>query len=142
MAKPSSLPRWADVSGDIVEPTELKKDEGWLDGEMPPHSYFNWFQELVYQWTVYLDTFEAESHTWAAANIFNGPVILNGSVLSNGPDASTAAYRGLGFDGVADGEYGGDGGLFEGGDIQGNSAAGGIGVRASGGDALVARTAG
>lgn len=52
MAKPTKLPRWADAANpaDVVEPTEAKKGQGWLDTESPPHSYFNWWWSLVYTW--------------------------------------------------------------------------------------------
>ena len=52
--KPTSLPRWADVSGDIVEPTSGKKDVGWVSDEEPPAQYFNWLLNLIYLWTRYL----------------------------------------------------------------------------------------
>ena len=55
MAKPTTYPRWADVGGDIVEPTSGKKDVGWVSDEEPPAQYFNWLLNLLYQWVVYLD---------------------------------------------------------------------------------------
>jgi len=54
MAKPT-LPRWADVSGDIVEPISGKKDVGWVEEERPPNSYVNWFWNKVYEWAKWLD---------------------------------------------------------------------------------------
>src|SRR3990172_1579843 len=53
-AKPTSVPRWADVGGDIVEPTSGKKDIGWVFNEEPPAQYFNWLLNLTYQWLQYL----------------------------------------------------------------------------------------
>jgi hypothetical protein len=53
-AKPTSLPRWADVGGDIVEPTSGKKNVGWVSDEEPPAQYMNWLQNLNYLWTQYL----------------------------------------------------------------------------------------
>lgn len=52
--KPTVLPRWADVSGDIVEPTSGKKDVGWVPDEEPPAQYMNWLQYYTYLWTEYL----------------------------------------------------------------------------------------
>jgi hypothetical protein len=72
MPKPTELPRWADVGGDIVEPLEAKKDIGWVDGEQPPAEYFNWLLNLLYLWTFYLDTFEDEQHTWTQTQEFEG----------------------------------------------------------------------
>lgn len=54
MARPSKLPRWA-TTGVKVEPTETKKDQGWLTGEKPPAQYDNWFKDLVSQWLGFFD---------------------------------------------------------------------------------------
>lgn len=77
MAKPASLPRWADVSGDIVEPTSGKKDVGWVADEEPPAQYFNWLLNLTYQWLEYVDgnsfegnfTFEDDLQVDGDANV-------------------------------------------------------------------------
>jgi hypothetical protein len=53
-SKPTDLPVWG-TSADIVEPSAGKKDVGWASSERPPNSYFNWFWNLLYQWTQYLD---------------------------------------------------------------------------------------
>ena len=42
--KPTEIDTWAD-SGTVVEPTALKKSEGWADGEQPPHEYRNWLEK-------------------------------------------------------------------------------------------------
>ena len=42
--KPTEIDTWAD-SGTVVEPTALKKAEGWADGEQPPHEYRNWLEK-------------------------------------------------------------------------------------------------
>lgn len=78
MPKPSTLPRWANLAApaDIVDPPSGKKDSGWLTGEKPPHSYFNWWKNLVYQWTVYLDGLTGEALTWTAAHIFQAGVTM------------------------------------------------------------------
>jgi hypothetical protein len=60
---PSELPRWATTiivdpvtnAPNIVEPTESKKDIGWNAFEPPARNYFNWFQNLVYQWLNYFN---------------------------------------------------------------------------------------
>lgn len=69
MAKPSSLPRWADtVTGDttrVVVPTSGKKDVGWAAAERPGGQHLNWLFNLVYQWIYWL-TNEAipDTETW------------------------------------------------------------------------------
>lgn len=55
MPKPTSLPRWGDVSGVIVEPSSGKKDAGWAVDERPPAQYMMWLQNLTYQWLAWLD---------------------------------------------------------------------------------------
>lgn len=56
-AKPSTLPRWANVGGAIVVPSSGKLDVGWVSAERPPAQYLNWYQNLVYLWVVFLDAF-------------------------------------------------------------------------------------
>jgi len=60
---PSKLPEWASGgSADIVEPSEGKKDLGWIQ-EKPPLEWFNWIQNLTYQWHSYLKEL-SEFFTW------------------------------------------------------------------------------
>ena len=54
MARPTALPRWANVGGDIVEPPSAKKDTGWVSAERPPAQFFNFLLNLIYQWLAYL----------------------------------------------------------------------------------------
>lgn len=53
-AKPTKIPEWADT-GVIVEPSEAKKDSGWVAPELPPDTFFNWHMNLVGQWVKWLD---------------------------------------------------------------------------------------
>jgi len=64
MAKPTTLPQWAD--NDIVNPTSGQnnvvvpgatyKTEGWGFDEIPPRQYDNWFKRWTYRWINWLDT--------------------------------------------------------------------------------------
>jgi len=64
MAKPTTLPQWAD--NDIVNPTSGQnnvvvpgatyKTEGWGFDEIPPRQYDNWFKRWAYRWIEWLDT--------------------------------------------------------------------------------------
>lgn len=75
--------RWATaplIPADLVEPDTTHKDEGWQDTEEPPHSFFNYWQNLAYQWLAYLETLESEALTWTAAHIFNAIVTFNAAV--------------------------------------------------------------
>jgi hypothetical protein len=61
MAKPISLPRWAEtVAGvpdtNITEPNEGKKDTGYVvGGDIPTSGGLNWWMRLVYSWIKWLD---------------------------------------------------------------------------------------
>ncbi len=53
-SKPTKINEWADT-GVIVEPSEAKKDTGWVGTELPPASMFNWWQNISGQWTKWFD---------------------------------------------------------------------------------------
>jgi hypothetical protein len=55
MPKPSKLPTWATSSPNILEPSDGKKAQGWVPGEQPPASFFNYWQGLAYEWIKYFD---------------------------------------------------------------------------------------
>lgn len=57
--KPTSVSRWADVGGAIVEPSSGKKDVGWLVAEKPAAQFFNWLLNISYQWQLWL---QADAH--------------------------------------------------------------------------------
>ncbi len=109
--KPTSLPRWADVSGDIVEPSSGKKDIGWVQGERPPAPFFNWILELLYEWMEYLN---APVGTGAGAGID----ATGGSTSGPGLKGTGGAPNGNGVEGVAVGTGKG---------AKGTSASGNIG---------------
>lgn len=46
MSFQEQLPEWNNAGG---EPSQAKKDEGWLPGEKPPASFFNWFFHRTYK---------------------------------------------------------------------------------------------
>lgn len=135
MAKPASLPRWADVGGDIVEPSSGKKDIGWIVSEQPPHSYFNWFQNLVYQWCDYLDGLTDEALTWTAAHIFQKGITVTQSTANGNGASFTGNGTGKGIVTVGGGTHGtgihATGGATNGigGDFYGNGT--GSGIRAT-----------
>lgn len=70
MAKPSFLPRWADVLGKIVVPSSGKQDVGFVAEEKPPEGFLNWLFNGAYQWLSYLDAIESEALSWIAAQTF------------------------------------------------------------------------
>lgn len=63
LAKPTVLPRWATVPGvdalsaqpNVVEPPSAKKDTGFHYKEKPPRNWWNWIQNLNFNWLGFLD---------------------------------------------------------------------------------------
>lgn len=54
--RPPVVPRWAtDGGAQIIEPTEGKKNTGWISEEPPPFQFMNWVQNLFGEWTKYFD---------------------------------------------------------------------------------------
>lgn len=64
--KPAKKPEWADGASAIIEPSDAKKALGWVV-EKPPHQFFNWLFNLIWQWIVYFelitDATQAEADT-------------------------------------------------------------------------------
>lgn len=55
MAKPAGTPpRFGNLPGVQVEPTEGKKDAGWVQADRPPAEYMNWIQGKTYDWLSWL----------------------------------------------------------------------------------------
>jgi hypothetical protein len=94
-AKPSATPRWANVGGIIVEPSAGKKDVGWLDNEEPPAEYFNWFQNLAWQWTQYLSDGDLSgNHTISGALAVGGTLDVDGGTALQEFTAATGQVGG------------------------------------------------
>ena len=95
----STLPRWADtVAGDpskVSEPASGKKDIGWLVGEKPPAQWENWMRLQDYNWLVWLDAFETESHTWTKLQTLTASVLNSRAILAAG-NGSGSAIKGIG----------------------------------------------
>lgn len=104
MAKPSTLPRWATGgTAQVTEPTEAKKDLGWVPLEKPGAQYFNWAMKLVYDWLVYLNGLTNESLTWAAKHTFSA-----GLASGAAPVAATDVVRKTELDAEATARTSGD----------------------------------
>ena len=95
----STLPRWADtVAGDpskVSEPPSGKKDIGWAVGERPPAQWKNWLLLQCYNWLVWLDAFETESHTWTKLQTLTASVLNTRAILATG-NGSGSAIKGIG----------------------------------------------
>lgn len=97
---PSSKLRWGTaplVPSDLTEPDNTHKNQGWQEAEEPPHSFFNYWMNVVYLWIAYLDGLPAEAMTWTAAHIFNSTVTINDTLVVNSimrVDDSQAEFMG------------------------------------------------
>jgi hypothetical protein len=93
MAKPSILPRWGDTAApaDVVAPNSSKQGSGWSNGELPPHTYFNWWQNLVYQWIQWLNGLLDTANAWTARQTFSGGATVVDPPV-NGTDAASKSY--------------------------------------------------
>jgi hypothetical protein len=80
MARPTKFPNWATSGTNIVEPPDGKKASGWIAGEQPPASYFNYWQNLVQQW---VEWFDEAAHTDGDAATFAN-VQVNGTLGTTG----------------------------------------------------------
>lgn len=92
--KPGTLPEWAtDGGADVVEPTTLEKQTGWILSQKPPAQWFNWWQLLVFRWVQWLNAFESEIHTWSAAQTFEDDVAINANLTLVGDGTFTGVQR-------------------------------------------------
>jgi hypothetical protein len=126
--KPTQVAEWADT-GSKVEPSEAKKDSGWVAPELPPDTYFNWWQNLVGNWT-----------KWINERLFDGGDSEDFKIQPPTPAGVAGDLTLKGGDGVGAGGHGGD--VFAtGGQPAGTDANGGF-VVATGGNATGTGTGG
>lgn len=88
--KPLKLPRFGAtspgvVTGSIVEPSEAKKNAGFVVRERPASQVISWLFELIYEWLQYLsDGALSGNHSIA------GVLVVGGQALTFGPSTFTA----------------------------------------------------
>lgn len=124
MTKPTTIPVWNTGGANNVEPSAGEKVAGWATNDVPPSSYFNWFQKLYGEWLTYLDALGAHVITWTVGQIFQAGITVTTS--GNGT-AITATGSGNGEGIVASGGTSGSGGIF----TAGSSAGFGVDATAS-----------
>ena len=79
--KPTDLARWADAGGaSLVEPSDGKKDVGWLAGERPAAQYKNWWQHTVHTWIKYLSDGVFTGAVQFVNGVTNGLSIVTGNL--------------------------------------------------------------
>ncbi len=88
-AKPSTLPRWADVGGAIAVPSSGRRDTGYTPGFKPLHDEDNWYRNLVYQWIVWLNDGNV-----ALNNITCADLTATGNTLLGNAVGDTCAVSG------------------------------------------------
>lgn len=93
-SKPGTLPRWADVGGNIVNPPSGKKDVGWVAAEAPSDGYWNWFNNLTYQWAAWLNDFEVVPHTWTSTQTF-AAAVFTGVTTNTLAVSTTSTFTGV-----------------------------------------------
>jgi len=143
MAKPSSVPEWASgEDADIDEPSSGKKEEGYSVGEKPSAAIWNWRENLIYQWIVYLRDIAGEAFTWTNTHVFQkGVTVTQSTSNGNGLEAtgngtgtgvkgSGGPTNAIGVEGVGSGT--GVGVKGSGGSIGGEFSGGTTGVKATG----------
>jgi hypothetical protein len=134
MAKPTTLPLWA-TTGTKVTPSAGQQQAGWSPNDRPPAHWFNWWQNLVYTWFVWIDS-KMEDGTNSSAIKFYGVDIVAADTNAYGMK-SFGSGTGPGVWGTG-GATGGRGGLFTGQDTGAGIYAQGDNVSGSafGGDFL------
>jgi hypothetical protein len=66
--RPAKNPRWADISGLVVEPSEGKKDKGWTPAEKPAAQFFNWILLTIYGWVATWNDSYRGVRSWVTEN--------------------------------------------------------------------------
>lgn len=85
MGKPIKLPRWSDqVPANNIEPSEEKKNTGWVPAEKPPAQFMNWLQNKFCEWSKYLlARVDMQQHSIVRSN---STVIWDGAQLTFASD--------------------------------------------------------
>ena len=81
MPKPAQLPEWASDAGTTFDPGLVICRAGHVVNTRLAARVFNWWQNLVWLWLVYLNNFESENHTYVGSNTFVG--ITTGPTQAN-----------------------------------------------------------
>lgn len=84
MAKPLKLPRWSATApgvglSNVVEPSEGKKDAGFVSGERPPNQFFDWLFELIYEWIAWVD-----AGAWTAVSLVLSGALTVVNIVATG----------------------------------------------------------
>lgn len=95
--KPLKLPRWATgVTAEITEPSEGKKDVGYVD-ERPTFGSFNWFLNVIYNWLEFFLTFRHQRQTnipYLAITLGLPRSTGRGHTVTVGSDPTACAFDG------------------------------------------------
>jgi hypothetical protein len=94
ISKPTKLPEWASTTANVVEPSEGKKDDGWLVNEIPPSSYENWRAKKVWEWWRWWDEKVDEGATDEDLKINGSVAILTGSLALTNASALEGVGKG------------------------------------------------
>lgn len=101
MPAPSEYPEWADGgSAQLVEPVSGKKQVGWTSGEKPANQILNWWQNLVFQWVEWLDSYTQTIYADLVADIASLTATLTADVAALTSAKMYATIMGDGSDGA------------------------------------------
>lgn len=137
VTKPGTLPRWSEEAGGTQHnitpaPSSGRQDVGWLPDDEVLAQWMNWWMNLVYRWTAYLNDLENQALTWVGIQTFSARPIFSDGILVNAPTTgnrpgvdSTGNGTGAGIKGT--------GGSSNGFGLDGVGIGSGAGVRGTGG---------
>lgn len=101
MAKPSDLPVWNTDATNRAEPTVGRQAAGFSTSDTPTSLELNWWFNLVYEWTAYVDDLVSNAFTWVALHTFQAGIVVTQSTSNGTAITATANGTGAGVIGTA-----------------------------------------
>ena len=112
-SKPTKVPRWADTTSNVSEPSSGEKDTGWAVGAIHPSSYQNWISRTVGEWFKWINERLVDGATIDDLKAVVTLEVDVSGVAATNADALTTKGKGSG-----------SGGEFEGGNSGGTGVVG------------------
>ncbi len=89
-------PVWNTDQTNNTEPGSGQKAAGWAVDQVPPSSYFNWWQNKVGEWVTYLKNLTDEALTWTDFQIFQKRIDAQDGITSSTTTFGDPAVWGFG----------------------------------------------
>lgn len=95
--KPSTVPTFNTGGDNNTAPSAGKRILGWLVGEQPPSSYFNWLMKLYGEWLQYLSdgAFTGAASFANAVTMAQTLAVTGATTLTGALTAAAATFSGL-----------------------------------------------